>query len=52
MFVPIEDKEGISIPFETTATDNENRKKKEKIKARAMLLSIEKRDGRVVPYDI
>jgi len=52
MFIPTEKNDETVIPFEATAAENEIRKRKDKIKARAMLLSIKKRDGRVVPYDI
>jgi len=52
MFVPIENNDTMDLSFEATMAENESRKKKDKIKARAMLLSIEKRDGRIAPYDI
>ena len=52
MFIPAEKwKEG-DVLFETTTPDMSGDKKKDKIKSKAMLMSIEKRDGRIVPYDV
>ena len=52
MYIPTSNNDEAAILFETSAEETETKKKKDKIKAKAMLLSIEKRDGRIVPYDI
>ena len=52
MFIPAEKGKGDGIPFETPEAGEAADRKNDKTKPRAVLLSIEKRDGRVVPYDI
>ena len=52
MFIPAEKGEGNKVPFEASAALAPKDRKKDRTKSKAMLLSIEKRDGRIVPYDI
>ena len=52
MFIPIERNDGDEIFFEASTLGKENEKGKDSHRGKVMLLSIEKRDGRIVPYDI
>ena len=52
MFIPAEKGSDEAMLFGVEVVDKANDKRKGKTKAKAKLLSIEKRDGRVAPYDI
>ena len=52
MFIPSDKDDGAAVLFEATPAEGEIEKKRAKARGRASLLTVEKRDGRVVSYDI